>query len=146
MASGPGSALTPPCVSRWGLALLAALAACGGVEARAGDGDADAGLPYLEGGILADRLCPDDSFLSYQNFGAGFFAAYCAGCHSAQIPEAMRQMAPPGVNFDAVAGIEANRDAIYLRAADGYAIMPPAGGPTAQARVLLGEWLACGMR
>jgi hypothetical protein len=117
-------------------------------DARPSSGDAGVtpdALPYHEGGQLEDRLCPPGSYLSFQNFAAGFFAEYCTGCHSSMIPEDMRQMAPLGINFDTPEGISANAVRIYARAADGYATMPPAGGPSAEARVLLGEWLACGM-
>ena len=119
----------------------------GGAVPGAGDaapaGSADAG-PYVEDGTLADRACPTGTFLTYQNFGAPFFFEYCTGCHSSQIPPDMRQHAPAGVDFETLDDIRASADLIYLRAADGYAIMPPVGGPSPETRVLLGEWLACG--
>ncbi|HKE19936.1 MAG TPA: hypothetical protein VKB80_33915 [Kofleriaceae bacterium] len=127
---------------------LAGAAACG--VAGGGDGggddvgDGDDGMPYEPGGLLADRACPADSFLTYGNFGGPFFSEYCTGCHSSQLPAAMRQDAPPGVDFETLDDIRARADTIYQRAADGYSIMPPVGGPSDDTRVLLGEWLACG--
>lgn len=129
--------------------VVAALAACGGGDGGGGGADDGAGddggdTPYPEGGALSDRSCPEASFLSYDNFGAPFFAEFCTGCHSSQIPADMRQDAPPGVDFETLDGIRAHAELIYLMAADGYAVMPPAGGPAGEARALLGEWLACG--
>ena len=126
---------------------LAGAAACGVVGGGDGDpagGGGGDGMPSEPGGLLADRACPDDSFLTYENFGAPFFSEYCTGCHSSQLPAAMRQDAPPGVDFETLDDIRARADAIYQRAADAYSIMPPVGGPSDETRVLLGEWLACG--
>jgi hypothetical protein len=106
------------------------------------DGEGD-GAPSEPGGAPAGRECPPDSFLRYDNFGAPFFAEYCTGCHSSQLPDDMRQDAPPGVDFETLDGIRARADAIYLRAADANTTMPPVGGPSDETRALLGEWLAC---
>lgn len=120
---------------------VAALAACGdGGGSREKDDDA----PPEVGENLDDRSCPDESFLTYGNFGAPFFAEFCTGCHSSQIPADMRQDAPAGVDFETLDGIRSHAALIYVIAADGNAIMPPVGGPAEEARVLLGEWLACG--
>jgi hypothetical protein len=106
----------------------------------------DSGVPeWMDGDQLVDRACPEGSIVSYQNFAAGFFAEYCTGCHSAEIPANMRHDAPMDVNFNTLTQVEAHADAIYREAADGYRYMPPAGGPSPEARALLGEWLACGM-
>jgi len=124
---------------------VAAMAACGGGEGGAGpDEPGGDDAPFESGDGLADRSCPDDSFLTYGNFGAPLFAEFCTGCHSSQIPADMRQDAPPGVDFETLDGIRDHAELIYLLAADGYSMMPPAGGPAEEARLLLGEWLACG--
>jgi hypothetical protein len=125
------------------IAAATACAADGGGDPEPGDPGGDGAL-YEPGGVLADRVCPDGSFLSYSNFGAPFFSEYCTGCHSSQLPAAMRQDAPPGVDFETLDAIRTRADAIYLRAADAYSLMPPIGGPADETRVLLGEWLACG--
>jgi uncharacterized membrane protein len=57
----------------------------------------------------------------------------------------MRHNAPLGVDFETLAKVRTRAERIYARAGDGYETMPPAGGPSAEARLLLGEWLACGM-
>jgi hypothetical protein len=124
-------------------ALIAAallLVACSDGSSADAVGEGDDVQP---GGALAERDCPPDSFLRYDNFGAPFFAEYCTGCHSSQLPDDMRQDAPPGVDFETLEGIRARADAIYLRAADANATMPPVGGPSDETRVLLGEWLGC---
>jgi hypothetical protein len=129
--------------------LLLLLAACGGepgvAAVDAGPGAPDA-FVWHEGMQLGERACPEDSFLDYGNFAAGFLAEYCTGCHGSGLPDGMRQGAPPGVNFDGLAAVRAHAERIYLRAGDGYATMPPTGGPSPEARALLGEWLACGAR
>ncbi len=126
------------------LALAAALlAACGDGGGSGEEPGGDDGPPDI-GDTLADRACPEGSFLTYGNFGAPFFAEYCTGCHSSQIPADMRQDAPPGVDFETLDGVRSHADLIYLLAADGNAMMPPVGGPAEEARVLLGEWLGCG--
>jgi hypothetical protein len=104
----------------------------------------DADTAPRDGGVLADRVCPPESYLTYRNFASGFFSQYCTGCHSSQVPPAMRQDAPEGVNFETLDGIREHMDFIYLDAADYYTKMPPAGGPHPEDRMRLGEWLACG--
>jgi hypothetical protein len=134
---------------------LGPLAGCdGAIDDGAGD-EGDAGgapdaagpdaAPWQPGGTLADRVCPEDSVVTWESFAAGFLAEHCTGCHSSMIPASMRRDAPPGVDFDGRGKVRDHAERIYARAADGYATMPPAGGPSPEARVLLGEWLACGM-
>lgn len=139
----------PPASRAAALLALTGLAACGAGRVPASGGGADAGPtadapPYAEGGTLAERVCPESSFLTYQNFGSGFFSEYCTGCHSAELPPAMRQDAPEAVNFETLGKVRDQAALIYLRAADGYGSMPPVGGPSGEERALLGEWLACG--
>jgi hypothetical protein len=130
--------------------VLLLLAACGGGAAGAGSDDAgpapDASAPegWYEGMTLDERQCPTDSFLGYDNFGSGFLAEYCRGCHGADVPESMRHGAPLDVSFDSIGDVRAHAARMYARAGDGYTSMPPVGGPSAAARALLGEWLACG--
>ena len=135
------------------LAVAVLLAACGSGDAGAGPDDAGPGAPpadasapegWHDGMTLDERPCPPDSFLGYANFGSGFVAEYCRGCHGADVPESMRHGAPLEVNFDSVGDVRAHAARMYARAGDGYTTMPPVGGPSAAARALLGEWLACG--
>ena len=120
------------------LAGLLGLIGCG-AGSSTGDGDGPSTDGTLEG-----RDCPEDSFLTYANFGSAFFSEYCTGCHSAQLPPRMRQEAPEGIDFETLDKVRAQAASIYLRAADEYDLMPPVGGPSSEARELLGEWLACG--
>ncbi len=93
---------------------------------------------------LDERPCPEDSFLTYDNFGGPFMLTYCNSCHSSRLPADMRQGSPPGVDFDGLEDIRARADRIWVRAADQNLTMPPVGPPSAQERTRLGEWLACG--
>ena len=93
---------------------------------------------------VAERPCPPHSELSYESFGAPFFSNWCQGCHGSARGAGERQGAPPQVSFDDAAAVRAQASAIWRRAADDNATMPPVGGPPPELRVQLGEWLACG--
>ena len=125
------------------------LALCAAACSTEVDATADAaalpdGSPWHDGMTLAERPCPPNSILTYTNFGSGFVSEYCLGCHGADVPESMRHGAPLTTTFDTPAEIRQHATRIYARAGDGYTTMPPAGGPSLEARALLGEWLACG--
>lgn len=93
---------------------------------------------------LDERPCPDDSFLTYENFGGPFMLSYCTTCHATRLPADMRQGSPIEVNFDDVEDVRAWADRIWIRAADQNFSMPPVGPPSDEDRANLGEWLACG--
>ncbi|MCX4241218.1 hypothetical protein [Paraliomyxa miuraensis] len=93
---------------------------------------------------LDERPCPDDSFLTYENFGGPFILSYCTTCHASRLPADMRQGSPIEVDFDDIDDIRAFDDRIWIRAADQNFTMPPVGPPPEDERALLGEWLACG--
>ncbi len=123
------------------IALVVLIAAPSAVLGCGEDGTGgDGGLEPLEG-----RDCPPDSFLTYENFGEGFMRSWCTGCHSSYLGDGDRQDAPLGTDFDTREGIEAWRERIYARAGDANDTMPPAGGPPADDRILLADWLTCGM-
>jgi hypothetical protein len=126
------------------LSLGGAGAACsssGDAASPASTPDAGTSTPLSS---IPGRDCPDKSPLTYQSFGEPFFFTYCTGCHSSKLEGEKRQKAPPGVDFDMLAGVRANLRRIYDRAADDHTTMPPAGGPSMESRKLLGDWLACG--
>lgn len=122
---------------RSAIVLMVALAAGCGSE-----GSEEGGTALEE---IPGRPCPDGSVLTWESFGGPFLSDHCTGCHSSQLPADGRQGAPVGVELDTREGAMAWRDRIYARAADANAGMPPAGGPGAEERVLLGDWLTCGM-
>jgi uncharacterized membrane protein len=93
-------------------------------------------------GSDTDPAC-DASFLRYDNFGSPFLSNWCRACHSAALPADMRQLAPVDVNFDTLDEIRRWSRFIELAAGEGVA-MPPAGGPSADERAMLTEWLRCG--
>jgi uncharacterized membrane protein len=93
-------------------------------------------------GTDTDPACAQ-SYLRYDNFGAPFIVNWCRACHSADTPPGMRQQAPADVNFDNLSEIRHWSLQIRVTAGQGSS-MPPAGGPSAEERRLLVEWLGCG--
>jgi hypothetical protein len=91
--------------------------------------------------VVADA-CPDDTVLTYENFGEPYLLTWCVSCHSSWVAEADRQDAPDGVDFDTYGGFAPYADtAAHLSMIQE---MPPAGGPTADDRARFTEWVACG--
>ena len=88
--------------------------------------------------------CPEDSLLTYRNFGDPFMRDWCTGCHSSDLQAGSRANAPPDVNFDSREGVLQWRDRIMVRALGENATMPPTSGPGEEEKVLLDEWLRCG--
>lgn len=127
-------------------ALALVLAACGGEE-TVDESEADL---EGEGGSasvyesLEERDCPEDSIVTFEDFGGPFMMTWCNGCHSSGLPEGERQGGTMGVDFDTIELIRAQADRIWIRSGDQNVTMPPVGGPDAFDRELLGEWLACG--
>jgi uncharacterized membrane protein len=93
---------------------------------------------------LSQRACPAGGTpLTYENFGAEFFAQWCESCHAASSTN--RNGAPPNVTFDTQAEVIQWKDRIYARAADDNTSMPLGpNGPDTTTRFQLGDWLACG--
>jgi uncharacterized membrane protein len=111
-------------------------------EDAAHDEDAEVGVP-------SGATCPDDAgVLTYEDFGKPFVEAYCTRCHSSELEGAARNNAPPGHDFDSLAGILLVGEHIDQMAAFGPDSMnddmPPSGlKPTNEEREKLGQWLAC---
>ncbi len=114
------------------------LAACGSEDDAEGGG----------GGGPTGAVCPDDSALTYDDFGRQFFATNCNLCHGAASPD--RMGAPTSYTFDTVEQIRVHADEIDMLSAAGpdatNTLMPPEGfpAPSEEDRQKLGEWLACG--
>jgi hypothetical protein len=117
-----------------------------GADASGSAGDDTGDVPIDAGpwASLEARPCPEDSFLSFENFGAIHLLNYCTGCHSSGLPADQRQGAPIEINFDDLEDVRGHAPRIWARAADHNVTMPPAGGAPEGERALLGEWLACG--
>lgn len=90
---------------------------------------------------IDDLPCPTSgTTLTYDNFGAGFFASYCNSCHSSGTAGA-----PRDYKFDTLDDVQSHRDRIFIRAAGPNVTMPPGPeDPPAADRDKLAEWLACG--
>lgn len=119
-------------------------------------------------GEPSGATCPDESTLTYNNFGKAFMDNYCVSCHSSSLPSHERQGAPSDHNFDTLAEIQnTHLEHIDLVAAAGpnstNTFMPPEDHvhddsttdnhphhtaampyPSTTERFSLGEWLACG--
>lgn len=113
--------------------LCLALASGLGIAACGGGSTPDEGLPD----------CPTDgSDLTYDNFGQAFFTTHCTSCHASTSGVAVAQDTP----FETQAQIQAELEDIYERAGGTNTNMPPGGGPTADERLQLEEWLSCGAK
>lgn len=82
--------------------------------------------------------------LTYESFGQAFMLSWCMNCHSASTTGASRYGAPPGVDLDTHADVQALRDRIAARVSVEAPTMPPVGGASRSERTRLAEWLACG--
>jgi cytochrome c5 len=127
-------------------ALTICFAACANEADVAPDAGGEVVVPIPD--LSTGSTCPENSALSYENFGRAFFESYCLRCHSAAISGSGR-LAPVGRDFDDLAMIRANALYIDQFAAAGpkgeQMSMPPgAEKPTLGQRTQLGEWLACG--
>ena len=109
-----------------------------------GDEDDDIEIAPPPYDSLADRPCPTDSALTWENFGQPYVISWCTACHSSSLDEVHRAAAPPDVNFDDLDGVRAQAEQIWNRSGDQNNTMPPAGIAPALERAQLGEWLACG--
>ena len=136
------SRASTPFLALLAIATLCGTAACADLD-DSGEGGAGPEEPYAS---LAERPCPEDSVLTYENFGGPFMLGWCNGCHTSGLPEADRQGAPLGSDFDDITLIRAHKDRIWARSGDHNLTMPPAAGPEDEERAMLGEWLACGAK
>ncbi len=110
--------------------ILTVLLAAAGVTACGGDDLGDS----------TGSTCPDDSTLSYANFGQAFMQSHCLACHSSGGPESPK--------LDTLEQIRANSSNIDKAAAAGpngvNTYMPEGASVDEAERRKLGEWLACG--
>ena len=89
----------------------------------------------------ATETCGRTPPLTYENFGQGFLRSHCTGCHGVLLPEEQREGAPLGVDFDTWGDVLNWAERIEIRTAE--ETMPPGGGPSAEERAKLAEWMAC---
>jgi hypothetical protein len=87
---------------------------------------------------MADHPCPPEgTTLTYENFGKGFFEAYCVECHGGTNAYSSHA-------FNTVDLIRTQKDRIFVNAAAGNTFMPPGpDDPPEAERDKLAEWLAC---
>jgi uncharacterized membrane protein len=102
-----------------------------------------------EEGTFTQSICPTTDAPTYDNFGRMFMESYCTKCHDSAKTGAMREDAPPTIDFDTRVLLRMWTSQIDKQAAFGPAgmnrIMPPSGNPKPQdaERTRLGEYIAC---
>jgi uncharacterized membrane protein len=127
------------------LASALLLAACGG-GAQASTSGRPTGA--------TDAACRANGWtgLTYTSFGQRFATSYCTTCHA--VASADRRGAPPGVDFDTLAGIQEHAGQIDALAGENIAgtirnsAMPPPGVtpfPDGTERQQLACWIAAGL-
>jgi len=91
-------------------------------------------------GETTGTSCPDDSTLTYGNFGQVFFQENCLSCHGAGGPQS-----PKFITVEQIRENASRIDAVAAAGPKGVNTFMPQGGsvPTSE-REKLGEWLACG--
>lgn len=80
--------------------------------------------------------------VTWEAWGAGFFASYCRPCHSADTPE--RYGAPVELDFDTLEQVRTYEAAIRRSVLEAGS-MPVGGGVPEADLVALDEFLACGL-
>jgi uncharacterized membrane protein len=91
-----------------------------------------------------EEACAPESSLTWQSFGEPFLLDHCTGCHSSKLAEGFRGGAPVGVDFNTHEQTLMWLERIAARSADDNKTMPPVDTVSEEARVLLGDWIACG--
>jgi mono/diheme cytochrome c family protein len=93
-------------------------------------------------GDATGSTCPEDSTLTYANFGQAFIQSNCLSCHGSGGPES-----PTLATLEQV---QSHIDEIDRAAAAGpnttNTFMPEGASVSTEERRKLGEWLACGAR
>jgi hypothetical protein len=89
-------------------------------------------------------VCNQGTYLTYNNFGAGFLATYCVSCHHSSLAEEDRLGAPLEVNFDTSTLAQLWRASILAKAGSDGATMPPNQKVPTQERKDFADWLNCG--
>lgn len=105
------------------------------------DGEAESSGDESGGEAIA---CDDEPVITYDTFGRGFLAAYCNGCHGAEVAD--RKGAPASVVFDDRELVSAFAERILVRVDPLDEVMPPMppnGGPTRDDLERARIWLTC---
>jgi uncharacterized membrane protein len=89
------------------------------------------------------ETCGRTPSLTYVNFGKGYLAKHCVGCHSSLNPNGHRKGAPLGVDLDTYELVLDWAERIEVRSLGDSPGMPPGGGPSEEERARLEEWLTC---
>src|SRR5688500_439205 len=77
------------------------------------------GTEHIELGPLTGTECPQESTLTFANFGEAFMEDYCLRCHSSSVVGVDREGAPSDHNFDTLAEIRTFHEHIDQMAGSG---------------------------
>ena len=91
---------------------------------------------------LAERPCPENNVLTWENFGEGIIAQYCSGCHSHFYEGDDRSGAPPGVDIETWDDVLLWAERIHVRTVEQES-MPPSGGLSEAEISMFDEWMRC---
>ena len=130
--------LGPPIRARLPLlsALLLSTAGCG-------DPSDDTGGASPDGeGTSSSELCDLGYDLTWENWGASFFATYCDACHAASSPN--RFDAPETVTFDTLEEVRSQKEVIAYAVLEAES-MPLGGGVYEEDLYLLEIYLTCSL-
>jgi hypothetical protein len=161
------------------IAVALAMSACGSSEEDYGPDEPEDTTPDPIPNLApvpppTSIVCPNSTYLTYENFGKGFMANYCTSCHSESVPETARGGTPLEANFDTANDVLIWRKAIMDRTLRGVASgpstststdtatstgtdtgtgttpipanlkMPPSGHVTESDLAAFTEWMNCG--
>jgi uncharacterized membrane protein len=119
------------------LTLILSLLSCG---ASAAD-PPTLGTPE-DSAVPIDTACAHTPGVTWSNWGHGFFATYCDGCHALTARD--RNGAPETVTFDSLTQVRDQAHRIWARTLDDLD-MPPGGGVLSDDLWLLTVFLDCGL-
>ena len=88
---------------------------------------------------------PGGTDATWENHADAFLTTWCTPCHDRSVVGEARKGAPTGIDFDTYQDAVAWGDRIAARSTGDSPTMPPAAGPSDQARIHLAHWVACGM-
>jgi len=118
------------------LAMILALCTAPGCETEADTGEPE----VIETDECAEEL--EAYPVSWDSWGANFFATYCDSCHASGTLE--RYGAPESVTFDTLEEVRDQRERIEVRTLEEQD-MPPTGGVLEDELFLLDIFLRCGL-
>lgn len=108
--------------------------------ATACSSDAVDNTDVTRGRIDCDERTPA---LTYDNFGQGFLAKNCTGCHHSEVQGDDRKGAPDTIDLDTRDDLATWAYVAHARTVGDAATMPPGGGLSIDELTRFDEWVQC---